>query len=83
MIVIKRDGSQEEFNRAKIKNALMGALQSVNKLDEEKIKSVATDLSESISVRDGEVGQPRSSHREIYFYSFPPHDGEVLSLLLY
>ena len=53
MIVIKRDGSQEEFNRAKIKNALMGALQSVNKLDEEKIKSVATDLSESISVRDG------------------------------
>ena len=53
MIVIKRDGSQEEFNRAKIKNALIGALQSVNKLDEEKIKSVATDLSESISVRDG------------------------------
>ncbi|MBO7472108.1 MAG: hypothetical protein J6T78_09665, partial [Bacteroidaceae bacterium] len=41
MIVIKRDGSQEEFNRAKIKNALMGALQSVNKLDEEKIRSVA------------------------------------------
>ena len=53
MIVIKRDGSQEEFNRAKIKNALVGALRSVNKMDEEKIKSVATDLSESISVRDG------------------------------
>lgn len=53
MIVIKRDGSQEEFNRAKIKNAIIGALQSVNKLDDEKIKTVATDLSESISVRDG------------------------------
>ena len=53
MIVIKRDGSPEEFNRAKIKNAIIGALQSVNKLDKEKIKSVATDLSESISVRDG------------------------------
>ena len=53
MIVIKRDGSKEEFNRAKIKNALVEALRSVNKHDEEKIKSVATDLSESISVRDG------------------------------
>ena len=53
MIVIKRDGSKEEFNRAKIKNAIIGALQSVNKLDDEKIKTVATDLSESISVRDG------------------------------
>ena len=53
MIVIKRDGSHEEFNRAKIKNALIEALRSVNKMDEEKIKSVATDLSESISVRDG------------------------------
>ena len=53
MIVIKRDGSQEEFNRAKIKNALVEAIRSVNKMDEEKIKSVATDLSESISVRDG------------------------------
>ena len=53
MIVIKRDGSKEEFNRAKIKNAIIGAFQSVSDLDEEKIKSVATDLSESISVRDG------------------------------
>ena len=53
MIVIKRDGSQEEFNRAKIKSAIVGAFQSVSALDEEKIKSVATDLSESISVRDG------------------------------
>ena len=53
MIVIKRDGSSEEFDRAKIKNAIIGAFQSVSALDEEKIKSVATDLSESISVRDG------------------------------
>ena len=53
MIVIKRDGSKEEFNRAKIRNAIMGALQSVNKMDAEKAQSVATDLSESISVRDG------------------------------
>jgi len=53
MIVIKRDGSKEEFNRAKIRNAIMGALQSVNKMDAETAKSVATDLSESISVRDG------------------------------
>ena len=53
MIVIKRDGSPEEFDRAKIKNAIIGAFQSVSTLDEDKIKSVATDLSESISVRDG------------------------------
>ena len=53
MNVIKRDGSKEEFNRAKIRNAIMGALQSVNKMDAEKAQSVATDLSESISVRDG------------------------------
>ena len=53
MIVIKRDGSKEEFNRSKIRNAIMGALQSVNKMDAETAKSVATDLSESISVRDG------------------------------
>ena len=53
MIVIKRDGSKEEFNRQKIKNAIIGAFQSVSSWDEEKINSVATDLSESISVRDG------------------------------
>ena len=53
MIVIKRDGSKEEFDRAKIKSAIIGAFRSVSGLDEEKIKSVATDLSESISVRDG------------------------------
>ena len=53
MIVIKRDGSKEEFNRLKIKNAIIGAFQSIGGMDEEKIKTVATDLSESISVRDG------------------------------
>ena len=53
MIVIKRDGSKEEFKRQKIKNAIVGAFQSVSGFDEEKINTVATDLSESISVRDG------------------------------
>ena len=53
MIVIKRDGSKEEFKRQKIKNAIIGAFQSVSSWDEEKINTVATDLSESISVRDG------------------------------
>ena len=37
MIVIKRDGSKEEFNRAKIKSAIVGAFQSVSSLDEEKM----------------------------------------------
>ena len=36
MFVLKRDGSQEEFNRAKIKNAIIGAFQSVSDLDDEK-----------------------------------------------
>ncbi|MDE6634168.1 MAG: hypothetical protein K2J96_02770 [Bacteroidaceae bacterium] len=53
MFVIKRDGSKEEFNRAKLNHAIIGAFESVSGFDAERIKSVATDLSESISVRDG------------------------------
>ena len=82
MIVIKRDGSQEEFNRAKIKNALVEALRSVNKLDEEKIKSVATDLSESISVRDGFTVEEIQNRVELALMQNGYYD-EAKSYILY
>jgi len=82
MIVIKRDGSQEEFNRAKIKNALVEALKSVNKLDEEKIKSVATDLSESISVRDGFTVEEIQNRVELALMQNGYYD-EAKSYILY
>lgn len=82
MIVIKRDGSQEEFNRAKIKNALVEALRSVNKHDEEKIKSVATDLSESISVRDGFTVEEIQNRVELALMQNGYYD-EAKSYILY
>ena len=82
MIVIKRDGSQEEFNRAKIKNALVEALRSVNKHDEEKIKSVATDLSESISVRDGDSVEDIQNRVELALMQNGYYD-EAKSYILY
>ena len=82
MIVIKRDGSKEEFNRAKIKNALVEALRSVNKHDEEKIKSVATDLSESISVRDGDNVEDIQNRVELALMQNGYYD-EAKSYILY
>ena len=82
MIVIKRDGSQEEFNRAKIKNAIVEALRSVNKMDEEKIKSVATDLSESISVRDGFTVEEIQNRVELALMQNGYYD-EAKSYILY